>query len=77
MPVGQKIHFIATLSHELRTPLNAIVGWTSIVRHSLTESGLVAQGLEIIERNARIQTELIADLLDLSRIVSAATREST
>jgi PAS domain S-box-containing protein len=69
-----KDHFIATLSHELRTPLNAIVGWTSIVRHSLTESGLVAQGLEIIERNARIQTELIADLLDLSRIVSGNAR---
>jgi PAS domain S-box-containing protein len=69
-----KDHFIATLSHELRTPLNAIVGWTSLVRHSLTESGLVAQGLEIIERNARIQTELIADLLDLSRIVSGNAR---
>lgn len=69
-----KDHFIATLSHELRTPLNAIVGWTSLVRHSLTESALVAQGLEIIERNARIQTELIADLLDLSRIVSGNAR---
>ena len=65
-----KDQFIATLSHELRTPLNAIVGWTTLVRHSLTESELVSQGREIIERNARIQTELIADLLDLSRIVS-------
>jgi PAS domain S-box-containing protein len=69
-----KDQFIATLSHELRTPLNAIVGWTTLVRHSLTESELVAQGLEIIERNARIQTELIADLLDLSRIVSGNVR---
>lgn len=69
-----KDQFIATLSHELRTPLNAIVGWTTLVRHSLTESQLVAQGLEIIERNARIQTELIADLLDLSRIVSGNVR---
>ena len=69
-----KDQFIATLSHELRTPLNAIVGWTSLVRHSLTESELVAQGLEIIERNPRIQTELIADLLDLSRIVSGNAR---
>jgi signal transduction histidine kinase len=51
-----KDQFIAALSHELRTPLNAIVGWTSLVRRSLTESGLVAQGLESIERNARIQT---------------------
>jgi signal transduction histidine kinase len=46
-----KDHFIATLSHELRTPLNAIVGWTSLARRSLTESGLVARGLEIIKRN--------------------------
>jgi signal transduction histidine kinase len=44
------------------------------VRQSPTESGLVSQGLEIIERNARIQTELIADLLDLSRIVSGNAR---
>jgi PAS domain S-box-containing protein len=69
-----KDQFIATLSHELRTPLNAIVGWTSLIRHSLTEVALVSQGLEIIERNARIQTELIADLLDLSRIVSGNAR---
>jgi PAS domain S-box-containing protein len=69
-----KDQFIATLSHELRTPLNAIVGWTSLVRHSPTEIGLVTQGLEIIERNARIQTELIADLLDLSKIVSGNAR---
>jgi CheY-like chemotaxis protein len=69
-----KDQFIAALSHELRTPLNAIVGWTTLVRNSLTNSELVAQGLEIIERNARIQTELIADLLDLSRIVSGNAR---
>ena len=69
-----KDQFIATLSHELRTPLNAIVGWTNLVRQPLTERELVDQGLEIIERNARIQTELIADLLDLSRIVSGNAR---
>jgi len=69
-----KDQFIATLSHELRTPLNAIVGWTNLVRQPLTERELVDQGLEIIERNARIQTDLIADLLDLSRIVSGNAR---
>lgn len=69
-----KDQFIANLSHELRTPLNAIAGWTSLVRQSLTQRELVAQGLEIIERNARIQTELIADLLDISRIVSGNVR---
>ena len=69
-----KDQFIATLSHELRTPLNAIVGWTSLIRQPLAESELVEQGLEIIERNARIQTELITDLLDLSRIASGNAR---
>jgi PAS domain S-box-containing protein len=69
-----KDQFIATLSHELRTPLNAIVGWTSLIRQPLAESELVDQGLEIIERNARIQTELITDLLDLSRIASGNAR---
>ncbi|MBV8142401.1 MAG: PAS domain S-box protein [Verrucomicrobia bacterium] len=69
-----KDQFIATLSHELRTPLNAIVGWTSLVRRSPAQRELVDQGLEIIERNARLQTELIADLLDLSRIASGNAR---
>ena len=69
-----KDQFIATLSHELRTPLNAIVGWTNLVRQSLAQRELVDQGLEIIERNARLQTELIADLLDLSRIASGNVR---
>jgi PAS domain S-box-containing protein len=69
-----KDKFIATLSHELRTPLNAIVGWTNLVRQSLAQRELVDQGLEIIERNARLQTKLIADLLDLSRIVSGNAR---
>ena len=69
-----KDQFIATLSHELRTPLNAIVGWTSLIRQPLAESELVEQGLEIIERNAKIQTELITDLLDLSSIVSGISR---
>ncbi len=62
-----KAEFLATLSHELRTPLNAILGWVQILR----EDGTVANflhALPIIERNVRSQSQLIEDLLDMSRI---------
>ena len=62
--------FFATLSHELRTPLTPILGWTKLLRSSTVHAGLLSQGLETIERNARLQTRLIDDLLDISRIVS-------
>ena len=62
--------FFATLSHELRTPLTPILGWTKLLRSSTAHAGLLSQGLETIERNARLQTRLIDDLLDISRIVS-------
>jgi signal transduction histidine kinase len=62
-----KADFISTLSHELRTPLNAIVGWIQLLREQSSEDDL-AQGLEVIERNVRVQTQLIDDLLDMSRI---------
>ena len=65
-----KDEFLATLSHELRTPLNAIQGWAALMRQpSLTEPDR-ARGLETIERNARVQAQIINDLLDMSRIVS-------
>jgi PAS domain S-box-containing protein len=67
----QKDDFLATLSHELRTPLNAILGWAQILRRN--PAGLddtFKQGLEIIERNTRLQAQLIEDLLDMSRIIS-------
>jgi signal transduction histidine kinase/ActR/RegA family two-component response regulator len=64
-----KDEFVATLSHELRTPLNAIVGWASILqRDRRTET--VAQGVEVIERNAKLQAQMIEELLDMSRILS-------
>jgi signal transduction histidine kinase/DNA-binding response OmpR family regulator len=69
-----KDEFLATLSHELRTPLNAILGWTSILRRQPTGHDRVSQGLEVIERNARVQTQLISDLLDMSRIISGKMR---
>jgi PAS domain S-box-containing protein len=69
-----KDEFLATLSHELRTPLNAVLGWAAALRagHSLTEE--LEQGLETIERNARIQAQIIEDLLDMSRIISGKVR---
>jgi PAS domain S-box-containing protein len=65
-----KDEFLATMSHELRTPLNAISGWTTLLRRDPSDMKQVAHGLEIIERNAKTQTRIINDLLDVSRIVS-------
>ena len=65
-----KDEFLATLSHELRTPLNAIVGWTKILRSTAIDEEDRAEGLEVIDRNAKAQAQLIEDLLDISRIIS-------
>jgi PAS domain S-box-containing protein len=64
-----KAEFISTLSHELRTPLNAINGWLQILEDGPTQEEL-SQGLDVIRRNVRAQSQLIDDLLDLSRIES-------
>lgn len=64
-----KDEFLATLSHELRTPLHAILGWAQLLRHRQLGPEKVNQGLEAIERNARLQTNLVEDLLDISRII--------
>ena len=64
-----KDEFVATLSHELRTPLNAIVGWASILKRD-RRPGSVNQGVEVIERNAKAQAQMVEDLLDMSRILS-------
>lgn len=69
-----KDEFLATLSHELRTPLNAILGWAGILSRGPTDAEDLRQGLETIERNARAQTQIIEDLLDLSRIISGKLR---
>jgi len=65
-----KDEFLATLSHELRTPLNAVVGWSQILRQRKLSPEKTAVALETIERNGRLQTQMIEDLLDVSRIVS-------
>ncbi len=69
-----KDEFLATLSHELRTPLNAILGWAQVLRSSPRDKDDLLKGLETIERNARVQTQLIEDLLDMSRIASGKLR---
>jgi PAS domain S-box-containing protein len=69
-----KDDFVATLSHELRTPLHAILGWTQILQRKKEDPKLVDQGLQVIERNARVQSQMISDLLDMSRIISGKMR---
>ena len=69
-----KDEFLATLSHELRTPLNAILGWANLLRGDPADTEGVAEGLTIIERNARAQNQIIEDLLDMSRIISGKVR---
>ena len=69
-----KDEFLATVSHELRTPLNAIVGWAHLLLQGRSDENDLRQGLSTIERNARVQTRLIEDLLDMSRIISGKLR---
>jgi signal transduction histidine kinase/ActR/RegA family two-component response regulator len=69
-----KDEFLATLSHELRTPLSAILGWSQMLRTPGRDAADMEKGLDIIERNARVQTQLIEDLLDMSRIISGKVR---
>jgi len=69
-----KDEFLATLSHELRTPLNAVLGWTRMLRTGVLDAKTSARALEVIERNAGAQLQLIEDLLDVSRIVTGKLR---
>jgi signal transduction histidine kinase len=69
-----KDEFLANLSHELRTPLGAILGWAHILRSGTVNEEESAQGLDTIERNARVQARLIDDMLDMSRIITGKLR---
>jgi PAS domain S-box-containing protein len=69
-----KEDFLATLSHELRTPLNAMLGWTRLLRMGKLEGTAAVGALVTIERNAHLQEQLIADILDVSRIVTGKLR---
>ena len=72
-----KDEFLATLSHELRTPLNAIVGWTRMLLEGAMDARSSRHALEVIDRNAQLQSRLVADILDVSRIITGGLRLET
>jgi len=65
-----KDEFLATLSHELRTPLNAMLGWTQLLRTRKFDEATAARALETIDRNTKSLSQLIEDVLDVSRIIT-------
>ena len=69
-----KDEFLAVLSHELRTPLQSMLGWTQMLKERGLDERTVQKGLLTIERNVKMQTQLIEDLLDVSRIVAGKLR---
>jgi signal transduction histidine kinase/BarA-like signal transduction histidine kinase len=69
-----KDEFLATLSHELRSPIGAILTWVTLLRSGQIDAARTQRALEAIERNTRIQVQLIEDLLDVSRIISGKLR---
>ncbi|MDF3071690.1 MAG: cph1 2 [Polyangiaceae bacterium] len=69
-----KDEFLATVSHELRTPLNAMLGWLSLLESGELPVSKRAQAMETVTRNARVQAQLVEDLLDVSRIISGKMR---
>jgi two-component system, chemotaxis family, CheB/CheR fusion protein len=72
-----KDHFLAIVSHELRNPLSAILGWVQLLRTKICDEARTTQALEIIERSAKTQNQLIGDLLDISSITSGKLRLKT
>jgi PAS domain S-box-containing protein len=72
-----KEEFLATVSHELRTPLNAVVGWSRLLRSGQLDADGTAHAVEVIERNAAAQRQIIEDLLDVSRIITGKLRINT
>src|SRR5919202_5307114 len=72
-----KDEFLATLSHELRTPLTAILGWASMLRDGRLDERSFRGALEIIERNARTQQQIVDDILDVSRSITGQLRLET
>ncbi|HEY9697568.1 MAG TPA: chemotaxis protein CheB [Trichocoleus sp.] len=69
-----KDEFLSLLSHELRSPLNAMIGWTQILRNQHLDAAKTAQALEVIERSAKAQAQLIEEILDVSRITTGRLR---
>jgi len=71
-----KDEFLATLSHELRTPLNAILGWAEVLAKPQIDPVTSLRAVEVIRRNARMQVQLVDDVLDVSRIITGKLRLS-
>jgi PAS domain S-box-containing protein len=69
-----KDEFLAMVSHELRNPLNAILGWTQLLRRQFPGNEDLEEGLGVIERNTRVQVQLVDDLLDMGRLISGKMR---
>jgi PAS domain S-box-containing protein len=69
-----KDEFVAIVSHELRNPLNAILGWTRILTTNPDNAEMIRKAIDVIERSARTQEQLVSDLLDMSRIISGKLR---
>ncbi|MFN6463091.1 MAG: ATP-binding protein [Nostoc sp. DedVER02] len=69
-----KDEFLAIVSHELRTPLNSMLGWLQIIRSRKFDEAITSKALATIERNAKLQSKLIEDILDISRIVQGKIR---
>lgn len=69
-----KDEFLSTLSHELRTPLNAMLGWSQLLMDGGRDERMLQRGLQTIERNARAQSQLIEDMLDMSRLIAGKVR---
>ena len=65
-----KDEFLATLSHELRTPLNAVIGWSRMLKSGRLDNESAAHAIEVIERNAWAQKQIIEDILDVSRVIT-------
>ena len=68
------MNFSLLVSHELRTPLNPILGWAKLLRTRKFDEPTKIRALETIERNAKLQTQLIGDLLDVSRILQGKVK---
>jgi PAS domain S-box-containing protein len=69
-----KDEFLATVSHELRTPLTPLLGWTHLLQTRQVDAEMLASGLEVIERNVRMQAQIVNDILDVSRIMTGKLR---
>lgn len=69
-----KDEFLAIVSHELRTPMNAVLGWANLLRTRKYDPAKTAQALETIERNAKLQTQLIEDILDVSQMIQGQVK---